>query len=86
MSHIIKKWNFFNHNTRALHNTSIVIASDTRRKRLCCASEAISQHVDNPQDCHACLCVSIRRQVVSLLAMTKIDQKEAFAKVSIQEG
>ncbi|MCK4466818.1 MAG: hypothetical protein KAU60_00540, partial [Desulfobacterales bacterium] len=55
---------------RALHNTSIVIASDTRRKRLRCASEEISQHVDNPQDCF----------VVSLLAMTKIDQKEAFCK------
>jgi hypothetical protein len=55
-----------------LHNTSIVIASDTRRKRLRCASEAISQHVDNPQDCRG----------TSYLAMTKIDQKEAFAKVS----
>ena len=52
-------------NPEPLKNPSIVIASDTRRKRLRCASEAISKHVDNPQDCHVAL----------LLAMTRIDQK-----------
>ena len=46
---------------RPLKNTNIVIASDTRRKRLRCASEAISQDVDKPRDCHVAL----------LLAMTE---------------
>jgi hypothetical protein len=36
----------------------------------CERSEAISQHVDNPQDCRGTSC----------LAMTKIEQKGAFCK------
>jgi len=38
----------------------------------CEQSEAISKHVDNPQDCHVAL----------LLAMTRIDQNEGCAKLS----
>ena len=49
-------------NSKTFENTNIVIASDTRRKHLRCASEAISKHVDNPLP------------LIAGLAMTKIEQ------------
>jgi hypothetical protein len=55
-----------------LQNPGIVIASDTRRKRLRCASKAILKRVDNPRDCHVAL----------LLAMTRIEQNVDCAKLS----